>query len=332
MLILRTPVGPVMLSWTRLMNEEVGMKKTLLAIVFASFGLGQAQAKTDHGELHKELEIMTGILQTALKQTGDRRGLRFRSIDATYLANQGVLFEVNTSNAGWHFNFDLAEVLSEIPVAPAAPFPPVQISGDGGQWSIEIDEGDWESVAEDAMEQVREGMRELRDQLRSLREREREYAWEQREYERRKRDLEFEKRNADGERRKELDQRTKELEQELKVLEAKKAEVNKYAEQLEQEQKQKTEQRNAAKMKEYRNFLANFEANVGDVLCKYGAGIKALPAKENVTFLLPNLGSGGMSKAKQDKIYVFNHDDIQACVRDKIDTNKLLERAETYLF
>ena len=308
------------------------MKKTLLAIVFASFGLGQAQAKTDHGELHKELEIMTGILQTALKQTGDRRGLRFRSIDATYLANQGVLFEVRTSNGGWHFNFDLSEVLADIPVAPTPPIPPVQISGDGGQWSIEIDDGEWESIAEDAMEQVREGMRDLRDQLRSLREREREYAWEQREYERRKRDLEFEKRNADGERRKELDQRTKELEQELKTLEAKKAEVNEYAQKLEQEQKQKTEQRNAAKMKEYRSFLANFEANVGDVLCKYGAGIKALPAKENVTFLLPQLGSGGASKAKQDKIYVFKHDDIQACVRDKIDTNKLLERADTYLF
>mgnify|MGYP000076608708 CR=1 FL=1 len=77
--------------------------------------------------------------------------------------------------------------------------------------------------------------------------------------------------------------------------------------------------------------MAGFEESVGDMLCKYGAGIKALPKDENVSFVLSKFGSTD-SRSKQDKIYVFQHKDIQDCVRDKIDANKLLSQANTYMF
>lgn len=305
------------------------MKKSIIALFVASLGLTQVQAKTDLPELSKELEIMTGIMQTALRQNNSRAGIRFRSIEATYLAKQGVVFEINTSNSGSSWHFDLGNVLSGISV-PTPPTPPVAVSGDGGSWVVEVDD-DWVELAEEMAHGVQEAMRDAREKLRDLREREREYSWEQREYERRKRDLEFEKRNADEKNKKRIEQRTKELETELQKLKSKQAEVSKYAAQIEQEQKKQNAERNAAKQKEYKRFLAGFESSVGDLLCKYGAGIKALPDNENVSFVLSKFGSID-SRAKQDKIYVFKHEDIQDCVRDKIDANKLLSQSDTYMF
>lgn len=301
------------------------MKKTVLALLVATMGLTQVQAKTDLPELSKELDIMTGIMHTALRQSNNRAGIRFRSIEATYLANQGVVFDINTSSSGgWHL--DLGNVLSGISV----PTPPAAISGHDGGWVMEIDD-DFVDMATEMAEGVQDAMREARDRLRELREREREFSWEKREYERRKRDLEFEKRNADQDRKKQIEQQSEELEAELAKLKSKQAEVSEYAKQLEQEQKAKNAERQAAKREEYKRFLAGFEESVGDMLCKYGAGIKALPKDENVSFVLNKFGSEG-SRKKQDKIYVFQHKDIEDCVRDKITPDTLLSQSNTYMF
>ena len=59
------------------------MKKTILAMLMASvvsLAPTSASAKTDLPELGKELEIMTNIMQTALRQDNDRKGIRFRGI------------------------------------------------------------------------------------------------------------------------------------------------------------------------------------------------------------------------------------------------------------
>lgn len=195
---------------------------------------------------------------------------------------------------------------------------------------MEIDD-DFVDMATEMAEGVQDAMREARDRLRELREREREFSWEKREYERRKRDLEFEKRNADQDRKKQIEQQSEELEAELAKLKSKQAEVSEYAKQLEQEQKAKNAERQAAKREEYKRFLAGFEESVGDMLCKYGAGIKALPKDENVSFVLNKFGSEG-SRKKQDKIYVFQHKDIEDCVRDKITPDTLLSQSNTYMF
>lgn len=305
------------------------MKKTLLALLVSTLGLAQTnvQAKTDLPELSKELEIMTGIMQTALRQNNNRKGIRFRSIDATYLAKQGVVFEVNTSQGGWQI--DIGNVFSELRF-PAAPAAPAAISDHDGDWVVELN-NDWVEAAEEMAEGVHDAMREARDRLRELREREREFAWESREYERRKRDLEFEKRNADEERKKEIEAQRKELEKELAELNSQKAEVSKYAKEIEAQQKKKNAERQAAKQQEYKRFLAAFEESVGDMLCKYGAGIKALPKDENISFVLNQFGSGD-SRNKRDKIYVFEHKDVQDCVRDNIDAEKLLAKSNTYSF
>ena len=240
-----------------------------------------------------------------------------------------MVFEINTTNGGWHF--DIGDMISGLNV-PVAPIPPINISGDDEQFVIEFEsEQEWHEMAREATEAAQDALRDAQRKLRDLREKEREYSWEEREYERRKRDLEFEKRNADQKRRAKLEERSKELEKEMKQLESKRNEVSRYAKEIEEEQKVQQEKRKEAKKAQYTRFLASFEDSIGTVLCKYGAGIKALPENENVSFILPKFGSASHS-SKQDRIYVFKHKDIQSCVRDKIDTNQLLSKANTYMF
>ena len=307
------------------------MNKTLIAMVAASMCATSAVAKTNIKEVTAELDIMKSIMQTSLRQSNDRQGIRFRSINARYLAKQGIVFEIATSGSSWQFSIDVGDILSQV-VIPDAPQPPVHIVGSDQEFVVEFDDHEWQELAQEAMEDAREALRDSRDKLRDLREREREYAWEQREYERRSRDLEFEKRSADKERREEIESRSKELKTELDELKAKQEEVAKYAKEIEEEQKQQAAKRNEARDKQYKQFLAKFEDNIGNVMCRYGAGLKALPQDEHVTFILPNFGKDIHGKGDKDRIYVFNNKDIQSCVKDSINVSQLLQKAETYSF
>lgn len=329
------------------------MKKTALAIVIAamSAALGPAHGKSsvDMGELSEELNIMQGIVKTAFRNQKVQSGLRVRQIEATYLANQGIVFDISTSGSGsFEFNFDFSQMLSDIQASASAyayatsssssapappPAPQVNISGSGDWTTIFVEEGDWERYAEDIRNEVREAMHEARDKLRELRDLERGYEWEQREYEREKRDLEFQKRTAQQEVKSEIERRLSEIREKVNALSAKRVEVSEYAEKVKEEQKKRVLEQNEVEKKKYVMFLANFESNVADILCKYGAGIKALPSEENVSFVLKDLGrKPGDGDEKVDKVYVFANEDIQRCVRGKIDEQALLTKVQTYHF
>ncbi|WP_416305456.1 hypothetical protein [Neptunicella sp. SCSIO 80796] len=304
------------------------MKKALIALTVGALTMGAAHSATNMTELSKDLAIMSSILKTALQQGNDDKGIRFRDLDVSYLADQGVVFEVNTTSGGWNFSFDFGDIMNVLPVAPPAP---VVDSSFEKRFVINIDEDDYKREVEMAVEHAQDAMREARDQLRELRNRERELSWEQREYERRRRDIEFEKSHADEEDRKELEQEIKELDKEQKQLETKRQEIDKYATEIEKEQQKQVKATKEAQEKYYKAFLARFEENVADVLCKYGAGVKSMPDDEHVSFVLNGFGEG-TSRSRQDKIYVFKNKDIKSCVAEKIDTNKLLANAQTYVF
>lgn len=319
---------------------KVNLTKPLIAATVASAmlvgdALAASHSKTDMVELSKELQIMTSIMKTSLQQSNTRQGIRFRGIDVTYLADQGVMFEVNTSKTGIHI--DVAGLIGDIPgligdiEVPPMPDMPLEFVTSDNEVIINI-QNDWEEMAEDALEDARDALRESRDKLRRLREREREYTWEQREYERRKRDLAFQKRNADKESLKNIEEVEKELLQEMEELKAKREEVARYADEIEQEQAKANAKRQAAALKRYKQFLSGFEDNVADVLCKYGAGLKALPKDENVSFVLPNFGQAENEHSRQDRIYVFKQQDIQGCVTGKLSANELLTKAHIYAF
>ena len=122
------------------------MKKILTAVSMALAISLPTAAKTNLVELDKELEIMSSILHTALKQNRDSEGVRYRSLKAKYLAKQGVVFEVNSSNRishpGFDFDFNFGFGDGARFVIPDAPDP--------------IDVHEIERQVEEAMEHVNE--------------------------------------------------------------------------------------------------------------------------------------------------------------------------------
>ncbi|GAB5379225.1 MAG: hypothetical protein Alis3KO_12120 [Aliiglaciecola sp.] len=310
-------------------------KRTLIsasiAMLVSSMLCANAMAKTNLVELNNELEIMSNILKTSLKQGDKREGITVRNFEVTYLANQGVVFEVSTSSGRNSFSFEFWDGHDMI-VAPKPPVPPLPaISGGEGTYLIDIDDSEWSEEVEAAMEHAHEAMEQARERLRDLRQEERDYSWQRRNNERRLRDIEFQMRNADGERRKELTAEKNELQTEINTLQSQQEEVEKLSKKLAEEQRQKNAEKVALRKKQYAEFLAQFESNVATTLCKYGNGLKALPESENISFVLSRFGSAEQ-RTRQDRIYVFKNKDVQSCVKDNLSVKKLIERSEGYVF
>ncbi len=307
-------------------------KLTTFALL-AMFGC-HAQANNDMADLYKDSRIMTNILETSLKQYNRRDNIQIRDVQTSYLQGQGIVFEVRTNTGGYHFDMNFDGLISDlsnfdvvVPVAPVPPTPHV----DGEILDIS---GDFEQLARDAMALARDALSENRDRRRELREQERDINWEKREYERRIRDLEFEMRHAEEERKQELESELKESRQEVAKLENKRSELEKMAEALKKEEKEARQKRKDKQEQKVKRFLADFEANIADTLCSYGAGLRALPEGEKINFVLPNFGQkrSGRGNDKMDKVYIFNFSDVKDCVSEKIDANELLGKAQTYLF
>ncbi|MBT1062756.1 hypothetical protein KJY73_04175 [Bowmanella sp. Y26] len=305
------------------------MKKSSICLLLAGMFAASVQAASQLDELSKELEIMSSIMQTSYKQNRDKKGISVRSLQSTYLAGQGVVFRIQTSGGSNRFRFSFNGLDHVIPVPPIEP----QIEVRGNAVVIE-NEGhviEYESIG-DELERVRELFIESNDKLSELRDKQRELNWEAREVERRNRDNEFEKRHAEGERRAELEKETQELQKELAKIKERQREVEKYAQQLEEEQREANNKRMAAAQEQSKKFLAEFEHNSADILCKYGSGLKSLPAGEHITLVLDSYADGKGRNKSQDRIYVFDYKDVQSCVSGKLDPQKLLGKANTYEF
>ena len=298
-------------------------KRMLLSMLSLAAVVNAAPANLD--KLDNELEIMSGVIDTALKQNNTRKGMGYRSVDTTYLSRQGVVFTVHTRGSSG-LSLHLGEIFSAIPEAPV---PPVTIVT-GGDYEFEVGH-EWEAFAENVEARVAHAFRESGDQLRELRSRERELAWEKRELERRMRDLEFEKRQADGEREKDIDREINDVKEEMKGFAKKEKELEEYTSEIEKEQRQKLNERKEAQEQAYKQFLAGFENSIGDTLCRFGAGLRGLPDRENITFVLKDFSKSDNRKHK-DRVYVFSKSDVVSCVQEKTDASELLSAADVYEF
>lgn len=304
------------------------MKRTVLAVaMFFTAGASVADSPEAYSGIEKEIEIVKGIIDTSLKQQQPDKGLRYRSLDATYLAGQGVVFTVTTSgSSGWANH--MSEFISQIP--PIPPLPEVPVIVHGGDVDIELSH-EWESFAEETAERFEEAFAETSEKIHDLRSDQREIAWERREIERRKRDLEFEASRGDKSRQEEIKNEFKEMEKELASLTKREQKLKTRADAFEQQRSEEIAAREKAQQEALKAFLSSFETGVGDALCRFGGGMRALPAEQHITFVLKSF-SRDENRQSQDRIYVFDKRQVNACVQDKISADKLLTEAHIYDF
>lgn len=325
--------------------------QTLAFLTISSLFISPLQARnnqptTDMQEIRDEVSIMLNIFQATLKQRNHDKSIRFRAESVTYLANQGVVFNIDSGRHGGNlFGFDLGEVMNVIPVAPA---PPVahrsSQNTDGNRFEMNIGDREIEVVNFDANEieaMVQRFIKhgddyedDMRDNIRDLSEEQRELTWELRELERTRRDLDFQKRNANSESRTEIAQKVAEIDKEEQILVTKTKELEKHIQGIQVDYQKKVAKRQAAKSKVYSQSLALFEKTVGKLLCRYGAGFRALPEDENISFILSDFIEAKDDSVfhAHDKVYVFKRKDVMSCVIGKLTQEELLRKANTYLF
>ena len=285
----------------------------------------------NYSEIAKELTLMQSVLDTALKQPATKGGIRYRGMSVNYLADQGVVFEISSSQSRsislFNHNGQHMPVGPHTPTAPVTPSIPDIINFRGMEEGIE----QIEVIVENAMENVEMAFFEHRDELHQLREEERDIAWELRDAQRELRDLNFTLRNADAQSKDELTKEIKELEKKVAKYSAKQVAAEAKSQALLNERQSKLAQQHAQKEQAKKQFLAQFEMQVGDALCRFGSGLRAVPSNAYVNFVIKDMGLGTDGHAS-NQIYVFTMRDIKACVQEKIDVNGLLTSAKVYQF
>lgn len=302
------------------------MRSVFLAMTLTAISVHSVNAAVDLPALNKELQVMSGIFNTVLKSERSQDDIRIRALDTTYLEGQGVLMDVHTSKRGMGLHFNFGKLMDMLPLAP---LPPEMEDGDY-EFRVFVDD-DAGGDNRDEMRIARETLQAVSEKLRELREQERELGWEMRELERRRKDLEFERRHADSERAAQLAKENQELEKSVAELKARQQQLGQHASELEKERAEQTEQQQKARQAKHKAFLAWFEESVADVLCKYGAGLKAMPQDEHFSMVLRDFGTLEEGN-QQDKVYVFARQDIVSCVAGKLTAAKLLQQAKTYYF
>mgnify|MGYP001225334295 CR=1 FL=1 len=311
------------------------MKRLLVALMLCSSAgnMAMAQSTQKYEALADELEIMSGVLKTSLKQNVTSDSWRVNTIESNYLAGQGAVFtmSVRGHSGNWAREIEtmVESVVAAVPPAPTAPS--VSVSLENIDDIVFEATREWEAYADAASMRVSEAFSDSNDKVRELRNMQREVAWQAREVEREIRDISFELRHADEERKKELLAEKEASEQKLVKVEAKAKTMKDELKVIEKEQAQKRAERKEKQQQAYRSFLAGFEVAMSETLCRFGAGLRGLPESEHISMVLKDFDVDD-NNVRRDRIYVFSRREVVKCVQEKIDENALLANATIYSF
>ncbi|MFZ8142207.1 hypothetical protein [Alteromonas macleodii] len=313
------------------------MKRLLTALLLcsASGGLANAQSAQKYDTLSNELEIMSGVLKTSLRQNAATDSWRVSQIETSYLAGQGAVFTFSVRGQSGNWVREIETLVEGLvaTVPPAPPAPPVPSANSFSDVDDIVFEAarEWEAYAEETSHRFSQAFADNNSRLRDLRNMQRELAWEAREVERELRDITFELRHADEARKKELLVQKEQSGEQLKQLEAKEKSMKDELKAIEKEQTKQMEARKAQQQQAYKTFLAGFESGMSETLCRFGSGLRGLPENEHISMVLKDFEMDE-SRERKDRIYVFTRADIVRCVQEKIDANKLLTNANIYQF
>lgn len=281
-----------------------------------------------YSDLSNELEVLSNVVKTTFRQNQTERGWSIGQLQSSYLAGQGAVMNVSVGGHSRVWIEDIENIVTSMTLPPKAPKAPIVIDGDSFEFSID---SDWEAAAVDASRRIVEVFSSTTDQLRELRSEQRELSWQKRELEREIRNMEFATRQASEDEQETLRVEVERLREAVQALTEQEGELGEQLETMAQEQQARVEQQASLHQEAYESFLATFESSLGDALCRFGAGLRALPNDEHVNVVLKGVEKGADGREK-DRIYVFSKMDIKACVQESIDESGLLTQAQVYVF
>lgn len=311
--------------------------------------------------LQGNIALFRGVLEDALDldQDGGLFAMNRAGVESTYIAGQGVVFEVRSPLANRRNQLNLAALSTTMqslqparnpfaafrrnpgPVAvpeaepPAASDPALASDSFYQQMMDRIADVDYSLVVNTAIQQAANAMRSLRSlgdldedeyasrraDLEGMRETVAARLEELRALEEQARQSVAEAVSEDS--RAALSNRLDEL---LAQIEPLREQALAQARDL-QARMSAAEQRYA---EQWRADVLSFEQLLYGAVCDFGASLRQLPDGESIAFVLSNLGAESADNRPTDRILVLANTDIQACIRRAIDPSELRDRSMAY--
>jgi len=131
------------------------MKRLLTALLLCSAagGLANAQSAQKYDTLSNELEIMSGVLKTSLRQNAATDSWRVSQIETSYLAGQGAVFTFSVRGQSGNWVREIETLVEGLvaTVPPAPPAPPVPSANSFSDVDDIVFEAarEWEAYAEE---------------------------------------------------------------------------------------------------------------------------------------------------------------------------------------
>ncbi|MDN3651751.1 hypothetical protein QWY77_03095 [Thalassotalea ponticola] len=307
------------------------IKSLITSAITASCIASSAVAASDYKNLHEQIAIMEDILtRSAVEGDDSNSARRMVSVSGYYLAEQGAVFTVDLSHRSAFHAPRVQRVFRTAKAPKVAPKDVTIVTENGTQ---EIDEeslfgGDFELIIEDAIETANVAVEVARvdvEERRQLMEKQRALAYQLRDLAREERDLNYQRLHVEQEQQDDVKKQLEQIEQRRKEVMASKQQVQQQVSAYKQEVKAIREQRQA----EHKRFLESLETQVSKALCLYGNGLRDLPDDEHINVVVK---PGRHHEQAQQRVLVFNKEDVKRCVQEKIDAKALLSKAKRYKF
>jgi hypothetical protein len=287
------------------------MKINRLAVSFIA-ALPLLATANNVKDIKKDLEVMEGVFVTSISKRIKDARFSDKHIDAVYLRGQGVVYTITNPYESWRmhipeidFDFDF----SGLPAAPAPPAPPEIIEQD-----IEMEVArEWEHSADlhqkhmESMQNVHAAQREMDD-------------------------IKFEISQAVKDQQQALKKQLKAAESHWQQMKERLSDVEVNLEKFKQKQQAMQIERAKKKSELIQSFVEDFEAESSYVLCRFGGGLRSLPADESLAFVLKAMGDEQESGERSDLIYSFTKEDVLKCASGKLKENALVKSAQAYSY
>ncbi|MDJ0839034.1 MAG: hypothetical protein QNK37_21125 [Acidobacteriota bacterium] len=299
---------------------------TVLIMLFGSLAMAE-EPKVDIDNLKREIRILKRVLDVIIEEEGGGNYLPLRSkdtvifnlndIQATYLADQGIVIEVQMDRG--YFGNAVFGLTGRIATTDESFFPEND--------AFMFNESELAGRIREYLSQVSESSEDFYSELSGqLNDKEalKKYSSLVNEYRKQQREIRGDiKKLLSEARKKNVDEsRSDEIEKEAEVL-AQKAEeaAENYRNGLAEIRRMSQER--------YEQKIKPIQTRLIEALCSYGV-LKSLPDDERVTLILAGAGRSGSEPG--DKILVFKKQDLEACRNGKMSVAQLEAAAVSYGF